>query len=177
MSIDVIIDKLTPCLEEISTGDIYQTTFSIAEIEDLDGLQEKGWNFDWADSELSRYNIYKLQLKDDEDIQGLVAAEVIRGAVYIRLAESAPHNLGKRKKFEGVGGHLFAIAIKLSNAMGFNGYVFFDAKNMKLLTHYTDKFGASRIMARIHVYRMEIDEFNAQKLLEKYTLEGDLNAR
>ena len=112
-----------------------------------------------------------------EDIQGLVAAEVIRGAVYIRLAESAPHNLGKRKKFEGVGGHLFAIAIKLSNAMGFNGYVFFDAKNMKLLTHYTDKFGASRIMARIHVYRMEIDEFNAQKLLEKYTLEGDLNAR
>lgn len=177
MGIDVIIDKLTPCLEEISTGNIYQTTFSIAEIEELDGLQAKGWNFDWADRELSRYNIYKLQLKDDGVIQGLVAAEVIRGAVYIRLAESAPHNLGKKKKFEGVGGHLFSIAIKLSNAMGFNGYVFFDAKNMKLVNHYADKFNASRIMARIHVYRMEIDEGNAQKLLEKYTLEGDLNVR
>ena len=57
MSIDVIIDKLTPCLEEISTGKIFQTTFSIAEVEELDGLQAKGWNFDWADSELSRYNI------------------------------------------------------------------------------------------------------------------------
>jgi len=177
MSIDVIIDKLTPCLEEISTGDIYQTTFSIAEIDELDGLRAKGWNFDWADSELSRYNIYKLQVKDDGVIQGLVAAEVIRGAVYIRLAESAPHNLGKKKKFEGVGGHLFAIAIKLSNAMGFYGYVFFDAKNMKLVNHYEEKFGASRIMARIHVYRMEIGEDNAQMLLEKYTLEGDLNVR
>jgi len=177
MSIDVIIDKLTPCLEEISTGNIFQTTFSIAEVEELDGLQTEGWNFDWADSELSRYNIYKLQLKDDEVIQGLVAAEVIRGAVYIRLAESAPHNLGENKKFEGVGGHLFAIAIKLSNAMGFNGYVFFDAKNMKLVDHYTKKFGANRVMARVHVYRMEIVEANAQKLLEQYTLEGDLNVR
>ena len=177
MSLDVLIDKLTPCLEEISTGKIYQTTFSIAEIEDLDGLQAKGWNFDWADNELSRYNIYKLQLMDDAVTQGLVAAEVIRGAVYIRLAESAPHNLGDNKMFEGVGGHLFAIAIKLSNAMGFNGYVFFDAKNMKLVDHYATKFGASRVMARIHVYRMEIDEVNAQKLLENYTLEGDLNVR
>ena len=177
MSIDVIIDKLTPCLIEISTGNIYQTTFSIAEAKELVRLQAKGWNFDWADSELRRYNIYKLQLKDDNVIQGLVAAEVIRGAVYIRLAESAPHNLGDNKKFVGVGGHLFAIAIKLSNAMGFNGYVFFDAKNMKLVDHYAKSFGANRVMARIHVYRMEIDEVNAQKLLENYTLEGDLNVR
>ena len=177
MSIDVIIDKLTPCLEEILTGDIYQTTFSIAEVDELDDLQAKGWNFDWADSELSRYNIYKLQLKNDDIIQGLVATEVVRGAVYIRLAESAPHNLGNDKKFVGVGGHLFAIAIKLSNAMGFNGYVFFDAKNMKLVKHYSDKFGASQVMARIHVYRMEIVEEKAQMLLEKYTLEGDLNVR
>ncbi|MCL2628345.1 MAG: hypothetical protein FWD44_06600 [Oscillospiraceae bacterium] len=177
MSIDVIIDKLTPCLEEVSTGDIYQTTFSTTEIEELDDLQAKGWNFDWTDNELSRYNIYKLQLKDDDIIQGLVAAEVVRGAVHIRLTESAPHNIGKDKKYIGVGGHLFAIAIKLSNAMGFNGYVFFDAKNMKLVDHYTESFGANRIPTRVHIYRMEINEINAQELLEKYTLEGDLNVR
>ena len=118
-----------------------------------------------------------MQIKDDDVIQGLIATEVIRGAVYIRLAESAPHNLGDNKKFNGVGGHLFAIAIKLSNAVGFNGYVFFDAKSMKLIKHYSEKFGATRVMARIHVYRMEISEANAQKILEKYTLEGDLNVR
>jgi len=126
---------------------------------------------------LSRYNIYKLQLKDDDIIQGLLAAEVVRRAVHIRLAESAPHNIGKNKKYSGVGGHLFAIAIKLSNAMGFNGYVFFDAKNMKLVDHYTENFNANRIPARVHIYRMEINEINAQELLEKYTLEGDLNVR
>jgi len=44
MSIDLIIDKLTPCLEEISTGNIFQTTFSVAEVEELNKLQAKGWN-------------------------------------------------------------------------------------------------------------------------------------
>ncbi|MCL2821063.1 MAG: hypothetical protein FWD38_09630 [Oscillospiraceae bacterium] len=177
MIIDLIIDKLTPCLEEISTGNIFQTTFSVAKVDELSRLQANNWNFNWTDNELSRYNIYKLQLKNDDIIQGLVAAEVVRGAVHIRLAESAPHNIGKNKKYSGVGGHLFAIAIKLSNAMGFNGYVFFDAKNMKLVDHYTENFGANRIPTRVHIFRMEINEINAQELLEKYTLEGDLNVR
>jgi len=91
------------------------------------------------------------------------------------LAESAPHNLGKNKKYEGVGGHLFAIAIKLSQANGFNGYVFFDAKNSDLVKHYHEKFGARRLLTRVHEYRMEIPEEQALQLLQTYTLEGDLN--
>ena len=177
MSVDVLIDKLTPCLEEISTGEIFQTTFSVANNDEVVGLQDKGWNFNWADKELSRSNIYKLQLKDDDEIQGLVSAEVVRGAVYVRLIESAPHNLGRDKRFDGVGGHLFAIAIKLSLAMGFNGYIFFETKNIGLAEHYSDKFGANLIPTRIHEYRMEINEDNAKKLLENYSLEGDLNVR
>jgi len=175
MSIDVLIDKLTPCLEETATGKIFQTTFEITNESELVGLQEKGWNFNWADSELNNTNIYKLLLKNDSAIQGLVSAEVIRGAVYVHLAESAPHNLGKNKKFSGVGGHLFAIAIKLSAANRFNGYIFFDAKNTDLVKHYSDKFGARLLHARIHEYRMEISEVKAQELLGMYTLEGDLN--
>lgn len=177
MKIDILIYKLTPCLREISTGAILQTTFSQAKDSDVADLQSKGWNFDWADQALKRTNIYKLQLKDDEVIQGLISAEVVRGAVYIHLAESAPHNLGKNKMFDGVGGHLFAIAIKFSVALGFYGYVFFDAKNMDLVRHYSEKFGAERVLTRFHEYRMEIDEEKAQKLLENYTLEGDLNVR
>jgi len=177
MFVDVLIDKLTPCLEEISTGKIFRTTFSIADEKEIIGLQDKGWNFNWTDKELSKSNIYKLQLKDDDVIQGLISAEVTRGAVYVRLIESSPHNLGADKKFNGVGGHLFAIAIKLSNAMGFNGYIFFETKNMSLVEHYTEKFGANLIPTRIHEYRMEINEVNAQKLLSNYSVEGDLNVR
>ena len=175
MGIDVLIDKLTPCLEEAATGEIFQTVFEIAKESELIGLQTKGWNFDWSDPELTRTNIYKLLLKDDSTIQGLVSAEVIRGAVYVHIAESAPHNLGKNKKFIGVGGHLFAIAIKLSTANRFGGYIFFDAKNTDLVRHYQDKFGARLLRARVHEYRMEISDAQAQELLETYTLEGDLN--
>jgi len=177
MSIDVIIDKLTPCLIEISTGKILQTTFSLVMLNEIINLQDKGWNFNWADRDLARCNIYKLQLIDDNEIQGLVATEFFRGAVYINLAESAPHNQLPKKRYDGVGGHLFAIAIKLSMAVDCGGYVFFDAKNMELVKHYTDKFGANLLGARIHQYRMEIDVDAAFKLIEKYTLEGDLNVR
>ena len=82
---------------------------------------------------------------------------------------------GKNKDFEGVGGHLFAVAVKLSAALGFGGYIYMDAKNMDLVKHYHEKLGAERIYSRIHEYRMEVSEENAHKVLEKYTLEGDLN--
>lgn len=175
MKIDISIDKLTPCLIEVSTGNVLQTAFSLAAEDDIAGLPEKGWLFDWASNELSRTNIYKLMVKGDDTVQGLVAAEVIRGAVYIHLVESAPHNIGKNKKYEGVGGHLFAIAIKLSIVNGFDGYVFFEAKNMELVEHYTAMLGASRVPTRLHEYRMEILEGNAHKIIDEYTLEGDLN--
>ena len=177
MQIALIIDRLTPCLVEVSTGKVLQTTFSLVKPDEICGLQSKGWNFDWAARELARCNIYKLQLKDDDVIQGLVATEFFRGAVYINLVESAPHNQPHDKQYDGVGGHLFAIAIKLSMAVDCGGYVFFDAKNSELVGHYTEKFGANLLGARIHEYRMEIDVDAAQKLIEKYTLEGDLNVR
>ncbi|MCL2020509.1 MAG: hypothetical protein FWG70_12260 [Oscillospiraceae bacterium] len=177
MKLDLLIDKLTPCLEEVGTGKILQTTFSVAETAEITGLKKKGWHFDWADEGLRNCNVYKLQIKDDDVIQGLVAAEVVRGAVYIQLGESAPHNQQPSKKYEGVGGHLFAIAVKLSMAMGFGGYVYFEAKNEDLVKHYSEKFGATMVPSRIHVYRMEIFEDEAQELIEKYTLEGDLNVR
>jgi len=81
------------------------------------------------------------------------------------------------KKYEGVGGHLFAIAIKLSLAMGFGGYVYFEAKNQKLADHYINSFGARLLRTRLHEYRMEIDEDMARTLIYKYTLEGDLNVK
>jgi len=163
MQLDILVYKLTPCLVEVATED------------DISGLSEKGWLFNWSDDSLKKTNIYKLLIKGDDHIQGLISAEVVRGAVYIHLVESAPHNLEENKQYEGVGGHLFAIAIKLSIANGFGGYVFFDAKNIKLVEHYAERLGATRVPVRIHDYRMEILEDVAPKIISKYTLEGDLN--
>jgi len=175
MKIDIQIDKLTPCLIEVSTGNVLQTVFSLATTDDISGLAEKGWLFDWTADELHKTNIYKLLIKGDDTIQGLVSAEVVRGAVYVHLVESAPHNRGKEKKYEGVGGHLFAIAIKLSIVNGFDGYIFFEAKNMELVKHYSDMLGAQQVPTRLHIYRMDVSEEEAQKIIEEYTLEGDLD--
>ena len=177
MKIDINIDKLTPCLIEVKTGKILQTTFSIATPAELKGIRDKGWLFDWGDKELQNTNIYKLQLKDDHVIQGLIATEIYRGTLFVHLIESAPHNQPRNKEYEGVGGHLFAIAIKLSLANGFGGHIYFEAKNQQLVDHYEKAFGALHLKTRLHEYRMEIEGDAAQKLIDKYTLEGDLNVR
>lgn len=176
MEINVLIDKLTPCLEDAATGKQLQTVFSVAKTNELLDLQSRGWNFDWHRESINpKENVYKLTLRGDTEIQGLTATEVKKNAVYVALAESAPHNMGNQKKYAGVGGHLFAIAVKLSNALGFGGYIYMDAKNLELAAHYKDKLGVQQLYTRIHEYRMEVPEENAQKVLRKYTLEGDLN--
>ena len=178
MKLDLLIDNLTPCLIELATNELKQTVFSVASAEELEGLQKKGWNFDWSVYNTNPgINVYKLMIKDDETIQGLIATEVNKNAVFVELAESAPHNLSPNKVYGGVGGHLFAIAIKLSNALGFGGYIYFDTKNQKLVAHYNSILGAEHIATRIHPYRMEVEEINAQKVLAIYTLEGDLNVK
>jgi len=175
MQIDTLIDKLTPCLVDAETGEILSTIFSIATKNDIAELSNKGWAFDWSADSLDKLNIYKLLIKDDDTIQGLIATEVFRGAVYIHLLESAPQNRGEDKKYEGVGGHLFAIAMRLSVALGFGGYIFFDAKNMELVKHYSDMLGANRLYSPVHEYRMEVQEDNTSKIINKYTMKGDLN--
>ena len=145
MQIDTFIDKLTPCLVDAATGEILSTIFSIATKNDIAELTNNGWAFDWNANSLEKLNIYKLLIKDDYTIQGLIATEVFRGAVYVHLLENAPQNRGEYRKYEGVGGHLFAIAMRLSVALGFGGYIFFDAKNMELVKHYSDMLGANRL--------------------------------
>lgn len=175
MQISILIDKLTPCLIENSTGEVLNTVFKLAADSELEGLQAKGWLFDWSNIGVDDANIYKLLLENDDVIQGLVAAKVEKGSVYIVLVESAPHNLGDSKKYKGVGGHLIAIAIKLSHKMEFGGYVHFDAKNQELATHYTNNLGA-KLIGGFHEYRMIIDEVQAQEILKEYTLKGDLQS-
>lgn len=168
--IDMHIDKFTPCLEDAKTGEILSTSFSLISKDELKQL--KGWKFDWLDPELNSTEIYKLTLKNDDEIQGLVALSKLERdkAVYINIVEAAPHNLGADKQYNGVGGHLYAIAVQKSLENGYGGFVFMDAKNIDLVKHYEKTLGAV-LLGRPHQYRMFINEENAQKLIEIYTLE------
>lgn len=169
---DLLIDKFTPCLEKADTGMLLPTSFAKITKTELASL--KGWNFNWQSNDLSDTEIFKLHILNDNDIQGLVAiTDYPRDmAVYVNLAESAPFNLGKNKRYNGVGGHLFAIAAQISLQKGYGGFVFMDAKNMELVEHYHKTLGA-QLLGRPHPYRMFIDEANAERLLQIYTLEEE----
>lgn len=174
MGLSLEIDKFTPCLIRKSTGEIVNTNYSIAGKSELKALNKKGWKFNWRSKDLDNSIVFKLCLEHNDEPQGLIAVtDYPRDkALYINIAESAPHNIGKEKQFEGVGGHLFAIAANESFKRGYNGFLFLDAKNIELVTYYQEKFGAT-LLGMPHPYRMFIDEENANKLLEIYTLKGE----
>lgn len=172
MCLNIQIDKLTPCLEKVSTGKIVNTTFSLATESDLSDL--KGWKFKWHDLLPTKFEIYKLTAENDERIQGLVMLEDVSTdkAVYVKVAESAPHNMGNQKEYSGVGGHLFAIAVTRSLELGYGGFTYMDAKNIHLVNHYAKTLGAF-LIGTPHPYRMIIDENAASRLIEYYNFRRD----
>jgi hypothetical protein len=172
--LDIIIDNITPCLIERKTGNIISTAYSLVTLEELRNTKNENWEFDWAHFNAPKATVYKVAVKGDTEVQGLVATEddVPDKAVYIKIAESAPHNKGEFGQYIGVGGHLFAVAVKRSFDCGFGGFAYMDAKNMKLIRHYQETLGA-KFLGMPHPYRMFIDEQAAMELLEKYTLEEE----
>lgn len=165
---NIEIDKLTPCLERVSDGQIVNTKYLQISPKDLKNL--KGWNFKWSSLPADEFEIYKLFVENDDRIQGLVALSDVKPdkAVYVKIAESAPHNIGKEKEYLGVGGHLFAIAVKRSFELGYDGFTYMDAKNTHLVMHYSKTLGAT-LIGTPHPYRMIIDEIAAANLVKYYT--------
>lgn len=166
---DVLIDQFTQCLIDTKTGALVDTTFARVSKQELRHL--KGWAFDWMAPDLKTAEIYKLCVAGQSEVEGLVALQYMKRdrAVYVQLAESAPHNRSEHKRYGGVGGHLFAIAAQKSVDAGFGGFFFMDAKNMELVHHYQDALGALWI-GLAHEYRMIVEEDAAARLLAVYTL-------
>jgi len=164
--LDFEIDKLTNSIENVLTGDSFQTDVSIVNNDDLKLITKKnGWLFDWKkEAKLPDRDVYKLTIvNNSEIIQGLVSLTVQENEVLMHLIESAPFNKGKQKVYAGVPGNLVAFACKLSFQRGCDGYVFFIAKT-KLIDHYTKILNAEHIGA----HRMVINTAAALKLIDKY---------
>lgn len=72
--------------------------------------------------------MYKLVVKGDGSIQGLISLQPVENYIDMHLIEKAPNNYGRSKKFLGVAGNLVAFACKMSFELGFEGFVGFTAK-------------------------------------------------
>lgn len=174
--IHVYIDEFTPCLQDSETGEILETeVIRIRRKSFLSKYNQKtGWYVNWG-TLLDENEIYALVIKGTVDIQGLVACQKVDdyGAVYISWMCTAPQNnpmIASQKKYLGVGGHLFAIAIDKSIEYGFDGAVTGNAANEELVKHYCDIFNA-QYLGLIHPYQIFIDEANASKIKEVYDYE------
>lgn len=78
--------------------------------------------------------VYALVLKGSVDIQGLIALQNIDdyNSVYISWMCAAPQNnpmIVPTKKYLGLGGHLFAIAVECSIRAGYEGAITANAAN------------------------------------------------
>lgn len=73
--LDFIIDKLTNSIENVITGDSFQTEISIVQNSDLKSLTKKnGWLFNWNEFKNPIRDVYKLTIfGNSKIIQGLQA--------------------------------------------------------------------------------------------------------
>lgn len=166
--ISIEIDVLTPCLKRISDGKLIDTYF-------MKGLPSKqellDWEFDWRQEAKNGYTVKRLYAKGDSRLQGLVSTRIRHDihAIEVSLVEAAPmnnpHNKNYvKKEYEGIGGHLFAEAIRQSYDAGFDGFIVFVAKN-KLVDYYKKVLGAIQIGKS---QQMFIDERKSRELYDKY---------
>lgn len=174
--INVWIDGFVPCLIDVSSGDIVETeVIRIRRKSFLKKFNTKtGWYTNW-EKLVDENDIYALVVKGTVDIQGMVALRAMDNfhAVYIAWMCTAPHNnpvIASQKKYQGVGGHLFAVAAQKSLESGYEGALTGNAANMDLVNHYIEAFNAE-FMGILHPYQFFINEINASRIVKEYTYE------
>ena len=164
--IDIEIDKLTNSLENVTTGDSFQTAIILTSQNDLKTVTKKdGWLFNWKDEfKKPDREVYKLTIVNNQKvIQGLISISIRTDHVYMHLIESAPFNKGKNKVYVGAPGNLVAFACKLSFQRGFEGYLSFLSKT-NLIDHYEKTLGAIHTGGQLMVINTNV----ALKLTNKY---------
>ncbi len=164
--IDIEIDKLTNSIENVITGDSFQTDVSLIDKDDLKTITKKNaWLFNWKNEYMQPdRDVYKLTIDGNPDvIQGLISITEREDHVYMHLIESAPFNLGRNKVYLGVPGNLVAFICRISFHRGFEGYVSFTAKT-QLIEHYEKTLGAISAGGQL----MVINTVAALKLIDKY---------
>ena len=160
--VDIVIDKLTNSIENVVTGESFETEFSRITSKEIKKLD---WLFDWHKELRNKNNeVYKITtVENNHIIQGLVSLQKREDYVYVSLVENAKFNRGKNKIYFGVGGNLFAFACLKSKELDYDGFVGFDAKTM-LIEHYNKALGAEIAIGQ----RMVISNTNADILINKY---------
>ncbi len=164
IAFDFEIDRLTNSIQNVITGDSFDTIITLISVDEQKIIKKADWIFDWKDElKDSTKLVYGLTIAENKIIQGLISVEDRNDHVFMHLIESARFNKGKQKVYYGVPGNLIAFACKLSREKGYGGVVSFFAKT-KLIDHYKISLGAKVLFGS----QMIIGELSAKKLIGRY---------
>ena len=163
--LDFEIDKLTNSIENVSTGEVFDTEIVRLSIKHLSLIHKSEWLFDWSKEIKDKTKVvYKLTTVNNPTIiQGLLSIEDKQDHIFMHLVESSKFNKGKSKVYLGVPGNLVAFACKVSVDMGYQGFLAFDAKTA-LIKHYQETLHATHFRG----LRMFIESTAAQRLISRY---------
>ncbi|MEY2829384.1 MAG: hypothetical protein RIQ33_1242 [Bacteroidota bacterium] len=163
--LDFVIDKLTNSIENISTGEIFDTEIVRLTLKDANQIKKTDWQFDWSyEIKDKTKEIYKLTTVNNPTIiQGLISIEDKQDHIFMHLIESAKFNKNKGKIYLGVPGNLVAYACKVSVDKGYQGFLAFDAKT-SLIKHYQESLYATHFRG----LRMFIETKAALRLISQY---------
>jgi hypothetical protein len=169
--IDIEIDDLTNSVVHERSGQEFSTKIlRWSELNEQQKADLTRWRFAWSlEAAQPAKEVVALIVEGVDTVQGLMAIEPAEGYLHVALVESAPHNVGSNKVYRGVPANLFAFACLRSLALGFDGFVAFDAKTERI-EHYKPSLGAVRIGRSS---RMVIEAPRALSLVERYYKERD----
>jgi hypothetical protein len=110
----------------------------------------------------NEYTVYKFQAGSDPVIQGLVAFRPTRGILECANMEICNANKHGSPIYNGIGKSIVALCCKVSQDVGLDGYIYFEAKN-RLIPYY-QRLGAKRSFG----IRMVIEPTAAKALVDLY---------
>lgn len=163
--IQIEIDKLTNSIENVVSGDIFDTQVIQLLIKDSRQIKKSEWLFDWTQQlKFSDRETYKLVILNNPAIlQGLISLSDRNDHIYMHLIESSKFNKGKSKIYAGVPGNLVAFACQRAFDKGYEGYLAFDAKT-SLIKHYQETLYATHFDST----KMFIETPAALRLINQY---------
>lgn len=163
--LDFEVDKLTNSIENLVTGEVFDTEVTRLSLINKRQIKKAEWQFDWQKELIDRTKeVYKLTTVNNPSIiQGLLSIEDKQDHVFMHLIESSSFNKGRGKVYVGVPGNLVAFACKASMQRGYEGFLAFDAKT-ELIAHYAQTLHATHFRG-LHMF---IGTSAAQRLINQY---------
>ena len=138
---------------ERATGRTYKGKIEKLNLNDVKKLKNNDqFVFDW--SKEARNEVYKLRIKGEDEILGLVSIINIPGEkrIHINLLEASKRNVGREKLFLNIAGILMAYIGRLAFTKRYNGFVSLQPKSA--LAEVYLKYGFRKVGLFLAIYNI-----------------------